>query len=159
MAVVPIGFDKYQDVPRDKVIEEYEKLIEVGFKAVHTCLDHLGRRGKGGGGFLHISQQFGVSNLEWFKNRFPADLWKSYVEGSYSAGRKQALKDLSRKSHLSDAKEEIQRLIAARVSADTFYGREGESVEELEAKYNIILESLKKPLISLESACYVWMVK
>ena len=159
MAVVPIGFDKYQDVPRDKVIEEYEKLIEVGFKAVHTCLDHLGRRGKGGGGFLHISQQFGVSNLEWFKNRFPADLWKSYVDGSYSAGRKQALKDLSRKSHLSDAKEEIQRLIAARVSADTFYGREGQSVEELEAKYNIILESLKKPLISLESACYVWMVK
>ena len=87
------------------------------------------------------------------------DLWKSFVEGSYSAGRKQALKDLSRKSHLSDAKEEIQRLIAARVSADTFYGKEGESVEELEAKYNIILESLKKPLILLESACYVWMVK
>lgn len=159
MAVVPMAFEKYQDVPRDKVIEEYEKIIEMGYKDARKSLDHLGKRGKGGGGFLHIAQRFGGSNLEWFKNQFPADLWKSIVEDSYTAGKKQALKDLSRKSHLNDAKEEIQRLIAARVSADTFYGRESESIEVLEAKYNIILESLKKPLISLESACFVWMVK
>lgn len=159
MAVVPVAFEKYQDIPREKVMSEYEKVIEIGFRAVHTCIDHLGRRGKKGGGFLHISQRVGVSNLEWFKNKFPEDLWKSYVEGSYAVGRKQALKDLSRNSHLRDAKEEVQRLIAAKVSSDTFFGREDESVDILQTKYDIILESLRTPTIVLESACYVWMVR
>lgn len=159
LAVVPVSFEKYQDVPREKIIDEYNKLIDVGYRAVHSCVDHLGRRGKGGGGFLHIAQQYNVSNLEWFKNKYPADLWNSYVEGAYAVGRKQASKDLYRKSHISDAKEEIQRIIAARISSDTFFGREAESVETLEKRYEVILESLKKPTISLESACYVWMVR
>ena len=81
------------------------------------------------------------------------------MEGSYAVGRKQALKDLSRNSHLRDAKEEVQRLIAAKVSSDTFFGREDESVDILQTKYDIILESLRTPTIVLESACYVWMVR
>lgn len=159
VAIVPIGLEKYQETSREQVILEYEKLIKKGYKYIHSTVDHLGKRGRSGGGFLHISHQYHISNMEWFKNRFPSDLWKSYVDGSYDIARKTALKELAHKSHLSDAKEEIQRLIAAKVASDAFFGRHSKNAESLKKKYDIIYESLKKPVVTLESACFIWMVK
>lgn len=155
VAIVPISFGKYLEVPNELVIKEYNNLISKGFDSSRSRIVHLGKRGKGGS---EISLQFG-SNLDWFKNRYPKDLWNSYVEDTFNLGKKQAVKELHRKCKLNEAKEEIQRLIAAQVSSDTFYGRKGNSEEELEKKYSIIFESLKNPIISVDSACYVLMVR
>lgn len=60
MAVIPIAFDRYKEVPIKSVLAEYEKLIKCGYKAVHKFVDHLGKRGKGGSGFLAIPQRYNV---------------------------------------------------------------------------------------------------
>ena len=108
---------------------------------------------------LAIPQRYNVSNIEWFRNEFPQDLWENIVDATYEVARKQALHELSKKSHLKDMNEEVQRLIAAQVASDTFFRREVENIELLKNKYEIISNSLKKPQITLESACFVWMVK
>lgn len=159
MAVIPVPLDKYRDIPSSVVLEEYEKVVSIGYRAVHSCVDHLGRRGKSGSGFLHISQKYGVSNVEWFKNEFPKDFWEEMVDATYEVGRGLAMKELSRKSHLKDLKEEIQRIIAAKVASDAFFRRSEDNVETLKEKYDIIFDSLKKPQLTLESASFIWMVK
>lgn len=159
MAVIPVPFDRYREIPTKQVLEEYERVIKVGYRATHSCVDHLGKRGKSGSGFLHIAQRYNVSNIEWFREEYPKDIWESYVDATYEIGRKNALSELSRKSHLKDMKEEVQRLIAAKVSSDAFFRRDSENLESLKHKYEIISEALKKPQITLESACFIWMVK
>jgi ATP-dependent helicase HepA len=155
MAIVPVASEKYQNVPKTLVVDEYKNLIKKGYKAVHSSIEHLGQRSKGKS---NISQQYG-SNLNWFKNKFPKDYWKSYVEDSFRLGKEIAMRELANKSNLKEAKEEIQRLIAARISSDIFFDRKLEEGKELEAKYSIILDCLKNPIVSIESACYVFMVK
>ncbi len=45
-------------------------------------------------------------------------------------------------------------------SRKRYYGIEGnESIEELRKQYEVILESLYNPIICLESACFMWLVK
>lgn len=159
MAVVPVALDNYRDVPMQMVKAEYERIIKMGYKATHFCMDHLGKRGKSGSGFLHITQKYNIPNMEWFREEFPQDLWCMMVDSSYEMGRKMALNELSRKSHLKDLNEEIQRIIAAKVASDSFFRRDVGNLETIKNRYNIIAESLKKPQITLESACFVWMVK
>lgn len=45
-------------------------------------------------------------------------------------------------------------------SREKYYGTEGnESIDELRKQYEVIIESLSKPIIRLESACFMWLVK
>lgn len=159
MAVIPVALDNYRDVPSKVVLEEYERIIKMGYRATHSCLDHLGKRGKSGSGFLNIAQRYNVPNIEWFRETFPKDFWESMVDATYEISRKMAISELSRKSHLKELKEEIQRIVAAKVSSDVYFRRDTENIEAIKRKYDIIAEALRKPQITLESACFVWMVK
>lgn len=159
MAVIPVALDKYRDIPTKMVLQEYERIIKMGYKVTHKYLDHLGKRGKSSSGFLHIPQKYNITNIEWFREAFPKDLWEATVDNSYELATKEALKELSRKSHLKELKEEIQRIIAAKVSSAVFFKKDIENIESMKEKYDIIAEALMKPQITLESACFVWMVK
>lgn len=54
----------------------------------------------------------------------------------------------------------IDQILSMKESRKKYYGTEGnESIEELRKQYEVILESLSKPIIRLESACFMWLVK
>lgn len=50
--------------------------------------------------------------------------------------------------------------MSTKESRDRYFGlSEHESIEELRKQYELILASLEKPIIRLESACFMWLGK
>lgn len=156
---IPVPLENYSDIKPNQVISEYNKVIEMGYKVKERVVDHLGRRGRSSYGFMHIPMRYGVSNLEWFKSKYPEDIWVDMVDNYYKYAKDIALSIISRQSHLKNAREEMRRDISARIAASKFYSSKEENQEKLEEKYKIIFECLKNPQIRLESASFIWMVK
>ena len=113
-----------------------------------------------------------IKNLEWnsnIKNKEEKEVLARKIASkvndgdviSFGSGTTSflAVKEIAKKSHLKNAKEEIQRIIAAQISSDKYYKREEVDIEELQNKYEVIFDCLKHPQVKLESACFVWMVK
>lgn len=63
------------------------------------------------------------------------------------------------RSHITEAKAEMDRILISMIATSEFYNQELENYDKLKEIYEIVLESLTKPTIRLESACFVWMVK
>ena len=53
----------------------------------------------------------------------------------------------------------MDRILTSMIATSEFYNRELENYDKLKEIYEIVLESLAKPTVRLESACFVWMVK
>ncbi|RGY22658.1 hypothetical protein DXA47_15295, partial [Tyzzerella nexilis] len=82
------------------------------------------------------------------------------VEQNSQIARKKARTGFQKDSNLLGAKEMIDQILSMKESRKKYYGTEGnESIEELRKQYEVILESLSKPIIRLESACFMWLVK
>ena len=74
--------------------------------------------------------------------------------------RKKARERFHRESNLSAAKEMIAQILSMKESHANYYGNVGDdSVEELRNQFDIIYESLTKPIIRMESASFVWLLK
>lgn len=159
MQVVPVAFDSYSDEPEKVVISEHRRICKLGYFNASDDIDHLGRRGLGDG-FLHISRQFKASNLEWFKSRYDEDDWKTMVEKSKGIAVKRARTRFSKDSNLEGARELIDQIMSTKESRERYFGTStNESIEDLRKQYMLIYESLKKPIVRLEAACLMWLVK
>lgn len=156
---IPVALENYSDIDPKIVLSEYNDAMELGYKSTQTIVDHLGRRGKSTSGFMRIPMRYNVSNLEWFKSRYPEDKWTDMVDNSYKYAKEKAIGIISKQSHLKNAKEEMIRNISARIASSKFYGNGEINQEKLQKKYSIIFECLKNPQIRLESASFIWMVK
>ena len=53
----------------------------------------------------------------------------------------------------------MARSLSARVANAEYYGLNDEGVEDLKNTQDIVLNSLRKPKLILDSAAFVWMVK
>lgn len=157
VAVVPVGHESCADISNDTVLRTFNECLENGYKAKRQ-LEHLGQRKKGKSGFMQIPLKYNISNLEWFKSQFPKDIWEESVDNTFEHAREIAKKEFSRKSNLKGAREEIQRLIAARAASNAYYGNSDRDIAALEKKYQQIFSCLKSPQINLEAACFIWMV-
>ena len=74
--------------------------------------------------------------------------------------RKKALEKFKSESNISGAKEMIEQILSTYEARADFYGMEtGESVEQMKKEYEIIYNSLCKPIIRMESASFMWLVK
>lgn len=157
--VIPVGFSSFSEVPDKTVISEHRRLSQMGYFNRSDSIDHLGRRGKENG-FLGISSRYRASNLDWFRSQYSEEKWESLVEQSSQIARKKARTGFQKDSNLLGAKEMIDQILSMKESRKKYYGTEGnESIEELRKQYEVILESLSKPIIRLESACFMWLVK
>ena len=143
----------------EQFIKEYNRLVKEGYFDDRNSIEHLGRRGKKGSAFLGISTKYGVSNIDWFKAIFPVNKWKDLVEKSYTDARGKAVKSFANKSNLREAKETIDSLMSAR-EASSLYFSEGKvgSENDVKTEYDVIFQSLRKPVIKLESACFIWLM-
>ena len=63
------------------------------------------------------------------------------------------------KIQIEKAIAEISTVIDILQATSEFYNQELENYDKLKEIYEIVLESLAKPTVRLESACFVWMVK
>ena len=131
----------------------------MGYFNRSDTIDHLGRRGKENG-FLGILNRYSTSNLDWFKSQYSEEKWEKLIEQSSQMARKKARERFHRESNLPGAKEMISQILSMKESHANYYGtEENGSVDELRSQFDIIYESLTKPVIRMESASFVWLLK
>ena len=159
LQVIPVAFSAYSEVPEKAVIAEHKRICKLGYFDKSDDIDHLGRRGLSDG-FLHISRRYNASNLEWFKAQYDEEHWKKLVEKGREIASKKARTRFAKESDLDGARELVDQIMSIRESKDRYFGSsEHESIEELRKQYELILASLEKPIIRLESACFMWLRK
>lgn len=157
--VIPVSFSAYSDIPEKIVLSEHKRISQMGYFNRSDTLDHLGRRGKSNG-FLQIPLKFSSSNLDWFKSQYPEEKWGKLIDQSSKIAKNKAREQFRKESNLSGAKEMISQILSMKESHANYYETIGEdSIDELRKQYNIIFESLTKPIIRMESASYVWLIK
>ena len=153
--VVPISIRNDEQSSDEQIVREFARLIELGFKPKNVI--HLGKRGSSPG-FLkdYIS---GVSNIGWFKSEYSEDNWSELIDVSRKEASEKALSIFKRRSNIRGAREEMERTLSARVANSDYFGMTDEGIDKLKQTQEVILNSIKKPRLILESAAFVWMVK
>ena len=82
-----------------------------------------------------------------------------FVKKSRKASKDKALKTLKEISHTEEAKAEMDRILTSMITTSEYYNQKSEDYDKIRGIYGVVLESLMKPTVRLESACFVWMVK
>lgn len=155
---VPVRIRAEGEISDEKVIREFNAMIQRDFESSKDDIDHLGRRSKNEG-FLHIFSQYRVANIDYFRSAYPQERWVDFVKKSRKVSKDKALKTLRERSHTVEAKAEMDRILTSMIATSEFYNQELENYGKMKEIYDVVLESLTKPTVRLESACFVWMVK
>lgn len=159
MQTIPVALASYGEVEEKLVISEHKRLTRAGYFDSNSQMDHLGRRGKTNG-LLNIPRKYNCSNIEWFKKHYDEDKWHGLVDKSASIARKKAIKRFAKDSDLKNAKMMIDQVLSAHESKEKYYGVSNDvDVNELKKELEIVYESLQKPVIRLESVCFMWLKK
>ena len=157
--VIPVAFSAYGDISDKEVIAEHRRICKMGYFNKSDDIDHLGRRGLSDG-FLHIPRMYQSSNLDWFKSQYDEDYWRSLVEKSRSIAAKKAKNRFAKLSDLDSAREMIEQILSTKESRAKYYNSSSDGlIEDLKKEYDLIYQSLSKPIIRLEAACFMWLVK
>ena len=155
---MPVRIRAEGDISDDKVIREFNMMIQRDFESSKDEIDHLGRRSKNEG-FLHIFSKYRASNIDYFRSAYPQERWIDFVKKSRKVSKDKALKALRERSHTAEAKAEMDRILTSMIATSEYYNLELEDYDKMKEIYDVVLESLMKPTVRLESACFVWMVK
>ncbi len=157
--VIPVPFTAYTEVPEKIVLSEHRRISQVGYFDEDDSIDHLGRRGSDSG-FLSIPKKYKCSNLDWFKANYMDEKWKKLVNQSGIIARKRAFEKFRGESNIIGAKEMIEQILSTYEAREEYYGvQSGEPLELLKKEYEVIFNSLCKPIVRMESACFMWLVK
>lgn len=157
--VIPVAFTAYADVPLKTVLSEHRRIAQTGYFNQSDLIDHLGKRGFGNG-FLGISKKYRCSNLDWFKSYYPDEKWEKLAVQGGKIARKKAFDNFKAESNLTGAKEMIEQILSTHEAKSNYYGiKTTESLDLIKKQYEIIYDSLCKPIIRMESACFMWLVK
>ena len=153
--VIPIAIKNDDNLTDKQIIWEYTKLLEKGLKPNNVV--HLGQRGRSSG-FLKelISKQ---SNINWFRQEYPEDTWKEFVDEARTDAYAKALEVFKRRSNIRGAREEMERILSAKAANAAYFDLPDQGIEELKKTQEIILNVIRRPKLLLESAAFVWMVK
>ena len=157
--VIPVAFSAYGDIADKKIIDEHRRICKIGYFKQSGGIDHLGRRGLSDG-FLHIPRMYHSSNLEWFKSQYDEDHWRSLVEKSRSIAAKKAKIRFAKTSDLDGAQEMIEQIVSTKESRARYYNLSSDnSIDDFQKEYELIYQSLSNPIMRMESACFLWLVK
>lgn len=155
---IPVRLRAEEETADEVVISEFNRILQIDIEKSKDEIEHLGKRGRSDG-FLGIFNQFRCSNVDYFKENYPQDIWDDNVKKARSISKNKAIKLLSSRSHIADAKAEMDRILTAVIAKAKYFEQEPEGYDDLKRAYDIVLESLNKPTVRLESACYIRMVK
>lgn len=149
---VPVSLENPDGLDDSAIVNEYLRIINSGFNKRMTR--HLGQRGKGD------NVKPGMSNAAWFREAHPEERWKKVVDAAREAALKKATGFVFRKakSSIISAKTEMDRVMSAQVAKCALYGTSVEEIEKLQQEQNVVLQTIAKPSIVLDSAAYVWLV-
>lgn len=155
---IPVRIWAEEETADDVVIGEFNRILQKDIEKSKDEIEHLGKRGRSDG-FLGIFNQYKCSNVDFFKTKNPQDIWEDNVKKARNISKNKAIKLLSSRSHVADAKAEMERILTSVIAKAKYFEQEPEGYDDLKKAYDVVLESLNKSTVRLESACYVRMVK
>lgn len=153
--ITPVSIENEQDYADDKIVREYNQIINAGF--YKNKIVHLGKRSREAKYLSSIISD--RSNICWFKNEYPSETWADMVNSAKNAALEKALIKVKHRSNIRGAKEEMTRTLSARVANSKLYGIGDDKISALKDELDYVIEAISKPKITLSSAAYVWMVK
>ncbi|MGX8701610.1 SNF2-related protein [Caproiciproducens sp.] len=153
--VVPISIENIESYGDEKIIREYIQVINAGFNKAKTI--HLGKRSHSAGYLKDIISE--SSNIAWFKEEYSEESWTEMITTARKTASEKAIEQFKRRSNIRGAREEMERTLSARVANSEFYGISDDKLEELKHEQEVILEAIKHPKVTLDSAAFVWMVE
>ncbi len=153
--VVAISIENPDAVSEEIVEREYLRVINAGFNKRKTI--HLGKRSRAAGFLKEIISE--GTNIAWFKHEYRDEVWEEIVENARKAAYEKAFEQFKHRSNIRGAREEMERALSARVANSEFYGISDDKIDEMKKEQEILLEAIRRPKVSLDSAAYIWMVK
>lgn len=157
MINIPVSITQEMSGNEDAVRNEILQLENTRNSELKNCIAHFGRRSLSND-FLGIKQKYMISNLNWFKERYPSVVWQDKIKDVYTIAKHRArneIKKMVRKNALVD--ELDQNLSSAKASSE-FFGYHID-VERETAKNQVIISAFSNPKVQLDSVCYVRMMK
>ena len=142
ITVVPIQNE--DDVKDSKVISEYNRILQGGY------LD--GKKAK------HLGQRKS-NKIGEFKEEYPQEQWEKLLHDSYAEAKKKAIQIVKKLSNIAGAKEEMQRVLSSMKAKNVFYGYEEHDVSEIEKQFELILNTIKKPVLNNHGIAFIRMEK
>ena len=98
-------------------------------------------------------------NIDWFIDTFGGETWQELVINARKASYEIAFGFLKRKSNIKGAREEMERILSARVANAEYYGLDQGGLDDLKRTQEVVLEALRRPIIRLEAASFIMMVE
>ena len=152
--IIPISLDNKENLNDSSIVREYIRMINSGFTSKNTI--HLGKRSREA---RYLKEIIKGTNIDWFKKLYPEEKWVELIESSRKMAYEKAFEQFKNRSNIRGAREEMERILSARVANSKFYGIDDEKIDNIKKEQEIILEAIRRPQINLDSAAFVWMVK
>lgn len=153
---VPVSINGDENYPDRMIINEYFKKINQR-KTSKNDLVHLGKRSCAPK-FL-IDEIGNMRNIDWFKAQYPSDSWIRIVNECTKQSKEKVRDIIKRNTNLKGLKEEMDRIESARLANSKFFSVEDELLSKYQMIKNEIIDAVKRPQYTMESAVYIRMVK
>ena len=108
--------------------------------------------------FLNIKEKYAISNLEWFKEKYPEVIWNEKVSLCYKKSKENALAEFKKRIRLKALNETLNKELFSYSAASEYFGSKID-ISEKKRVNEIILTAFKKPKFVLDSVCYIRMIK
>ncbi len=152
--VIPVSIINEEEVNDENIVREYTKIVNGGFTAKSNIV-HLGKRSRDA---KFLKGVIDGRNIDWFKGKFGGERWGEYVAQARKSSYEKAFEVLKRKSNIKGVREEMERVLSARAANMEYYGQNDSGIEELIKMQKIVLDSMRKPRVQLESVSFIMMV-
>lgn len=154
---IPVAINDNYTADEAKVKKEIQRLSCVKLTDIKYHVAHYGQRSLGND-FLGIKQKFFISNLDWFKEKYPYSLWAEKVSECYKASRAVAVEEIGKRLRLKALKETLSRKLSADTAASEYFGSTID-LKEKERINDVIFKAFSKPKLILDAVCYIRMIK
>ncbi len=153
-----ISTQKYEQIPADRVIRLMESVSRETTGQIRSNVVHLGRRSVKSD-WLHIKEKYGCSNVEWFRQSYPADKWSNFIAASMKTAKAQVKEKMKLSSNLKMAAADIEQTLNAEVAQAKFFGVNAREIARKREIYETVLEALRTTKVELEAAAFVMVRK
>lgn len=153
-----VPFPKFGDIDTEKVTKLVDRVTAMPISRIRDQIVHLGRRSIKSD-FLHIKERFGCANVEWFKDKYPENIWSNFVNNAAIMGKEQAREKYKKGTNIKALKVFINRSLNAEIAQARFFGMDSGIIKKKREIYNIVIEALKTSTFEMESAAFVWVRK
>ena len=154
---VPVPIDDQTDVDNQDILKELNMYMELPVSQLKDIFANFGKRTPKKD-FLGIKERSGISNLSWFKETHPLSGWNELVNTCFKKSREKAWNAFSKRSRINALKETLNKELCSASASFSFFGKNVDLVEKMSLN-EIVLEAFSKPILVLDSVCYVRMIR